>query len=534
MLHLITHRDFERWRTLARGLLAAGVAPDAVAWSDHEDDLLLLGLPGDVPAAVEPVSGISVSRAFVETAVKVACHRDPDRWNLLYRTLWRMTRGGERGLLDRYTDDDVARLGDMERAVRRDRHKMTAFVRFRSVGTDASGEERFVAWHRPDHFIVRLTAPFFRSRFATMRWTILTPDDSVSWEDGELRYGPGVAKDAAPDADDLESLWKTYYANIFNPARIKISAMKKELPVRHWPTLPETALIADLLADAPRRVQEMIRKARDNARSGGRRPASEDAKDPAPAKSDGRTPDGSGDAAAGLFGSGSAGEGTSPDMPPVRRSARGGVSAANFLPSTLELPVLRDASKRCEGCDLCRVGTQTVFGEGPADAICMFVGEQPGDHEDQQGRPFVGPAGQLLSSALQEVGIIRDECYVTNAVKHFKWEPRGNRRIHAKPSAREVSACRPWLEAEIAAIKPRMLVCLGSTAAQSLLGRDFRVTSQRGQPAESEWAPWTMATIHPSALLRIPDSELRATSHAQFLEDLRLVAAQLKRERKRA
>lgn len=529
MLHLITHRDFDRWRMLARGLLAAGVTPDAVAWSDHDDDLLLLGSPGDVPPAVGSKSGTSVSKAFLEMAVKVACHRDADRWNLLYRTLWRMTRGGERGLLDRFTDDDVARLGDMERAVRRDRHKMTAFVRFRSVGLDAAGVERFVAWHRPDHFIVRMTAPFFRSRFATMCWTILTPDDSVSWEDGELHYGPGVAQDAAPDADDLESLWKTYYANIFNPARIKISAMKKELPVRHWPTLPETALIADLLADAPRRVQEMIRKSKDNARPSGRRPASEVSRHSEQSK----TGDGPADASADLFGAIPAAERGSPDTAPARRPVRAGISAADFVPPTRALPVLRDASKRCEGCDLCRIGTQTVFGEGPADAICMFVGEQPGDHEDQQGRPFVGPAGQLLSDALQQVGIIRDECYVTNAVKHFKWEPRGNRRIHAKPSAREVSACRPWLEAEIAAIKPRMLVCLGSTAAQSLLGRDFRVTSQRGQPAESEWAPWTMATIHPSALLRIPDAELRATSHAQFLDDLRLVAAQLKRERER-
>jgi uracil-DNA glycosylase len=211
-------------------------------------------------------------------------------------------------------------------------------------------------------------------------------------------------------------------------------------------------------------------------------------------------------------------------------------SAADFLPERLELPLLQTASKACRGCDLYCKGTQTVFGEGPEDATVMFVGEQPGDQEDRAGRPFVGPAGQLLDGALHKAGVPRDECYVTNAVKHFKWEPRGKRRIHSKPSAREVNACKPWLEAEIQVIKPRAIVCLGATAAQDLLGRDFRLTQHRGEPiTDTAWAPWVLATVHPSSLLRMPDEESREQAYAQFVDDMRLVAKQIKsHKRKRA
>jgi uracil-DNA glycosylase len=222
--------------------------------------------------------------------------------------------------------------------------------------------------------------------------------------------------------------------------------------------------------------------------------------------------------------------GVAPPKKPVR-GLTAGWGAEKFIPASRSLPVLAKASKECRGCDLCDVGTQTVFGEGPVDAIVMFVGEQPGDQEDRAGKPFVGPSGQFLDAVLEEVGIIRDECYVTNAVKHFKWEPRGTRRIHSKPNAREVAACQPWLQREIEIIKPPMLVCLGSTAAQSLLGRDFRVMARRGQPFETQWAPWTMATVHPSSLLRIPDHDAREQSRRLFVEELKLVAKQVKKER---
>jgi DNA polymerase len=204
-------------------------------------------------------------------------------------------------------------------------------------------------------------------------------------------------------------------------------------------------------------------------------------------------------------------------------------SAAEFLPKKLELPLLARAARKCHGCQLYCNATQTVFGEGPADARCIFVGEQPGDQEDLAGKPFVGPAGILLDHAMESAGIPRSEVYVTNAVKHFKWEARGKRRIHSKPSAREVAACRPWLEAEIKVLQPKIIVCLGATAAQSLLGSAFRLTQHRGEVQKgTAWAPWLLATVHPSSLLRIPDHEARAQARAQFIEALKLVARALK------
>ncbi len=204
--------------------------------------------------------------------------------------------------------------------------------------------------------------------------------------------------------------------------------------------------------------------------------------------------------------------------------ARGGEagSAADFLPEQLTLSALREAAAACRGCHLWQVGTQTVFGEGAADAEAMFVGEQPGDQEDRSGRPFVGPAGRLLDDALEAAGIDRSTTYVTNAVKHFKWQPRGKRRIHQKPWS-EITACRPWLEAEIAVVQPRALVLLGATAAQSLLGRQFRVTQNRGKLLDSELAEAVTATVHPSSILR-GEPEERERNFAAFVDDLRVVA----------
>jgi uracil-DNA glycosylase len=201
-------------------------------------------------------------------------------------------------------------------------------------------------------------------------------------------------------------------------------------------------------------------------------------------------------------------------------------SAADFLPDSLSLPGLRDAAAGCKGCHLWKLGTQTVFGEGSAAAEIMFVGEQPGDQEDRTGRPFVGPAGRLFDQALEAAGINRSDTYVTNAVKHFKWEARGKRRIHQKPNWAEMTACRPWLEAELAAIEPRVLVLLGATAAQSLLGRQFRVTQNRRKLVESNLAESVTATIHPSAILR-GEPEQRETELAAFVEDLRFVKSLL-------
>jgi DNA polymerase len=193
------------------------------------------------------------------------------------------------------------------------------------------------------------------------------------------------------------------------------------------------------------------------------------------------------------------------------------------------LPAVRDLAKGCKACDLYKRGTQTVFGEGPARAEIMMVGEQPGDAEDVAGHPFVGPAGRLLDRALEEAGIDRSRVYVTNVVKHFKWEPRGKRRIHAKPNAAEIGACRPWLETEIALVKPRVLVCLGATAAQALLGRGFKVTQQRGAFVNSPLAPLVTATVHPSSILRAPDEESRREEMRGFVADLERIARKLAR-----
>jgi uracil-DNA glycosylase family protein len=202
-------------------------------------------------------------------------------------------------------------------------------------------------------------------------------------------------------------------------------------------------------------------------------------------------------------------------------------SVPEQIPNRPTLSSVRAASKDCQACDLYKRGTQTVFGEGARHAKLMFVGEQPGDQEDLAGQPFVGPAGKLLDRALVEAGIDRAEVYVTNVVKHFKWEPRGKRRIHKKPNTAEIAACRPWLDTEIALVKPRAIVCLGATAAQALLGKSFKVTAHRGEFIPSSLAPIVLATVHPSSLLRAPDEETRHRETKRFIDDLRAVAGKL-------
>ena len=204
--------------------------------------------------------------------------------------------------------------------------------------------------------------------------------------------------------------------------------------------------------------------------------------------------------------------------------------AGPYVPDSRALSRLRNAIDECKGCDLYKNATQAVFGEGPRGALVIFIGETPGDAEDREGRPFVGPAGRLLDKALAEVGIDRSRVYVSNAVKHFKFTPRGKRRIHAKPSAREIRACRPWLSAELESIRPRMVVALGATAAQALFGSSFRVTRDRGKPIETDAAPWAMATVHPSSLLRVPETQDREATWREFVADLEKVARRLRVE----
>lgn len=198
-------------------------------------------------------------------------------------------------------------------------------------------------------------------------------------------------------------------------------------------------------------------------------------------------------------------------------------TAAPLIPTRPTINKLREAAAECRACDLWKCGTQTVFGEGKQRSLILFIGEQPGDKEDLSGRPFVGPAGALLDKALEEAGIDRSKVYVTNVVKHFKWEPRGKRRIHKKPNAAEITACRPWLDAEIRVIKPRAIICLGSTAAQAVIGPKFRVSIQRGKFVESDLADYVTATVHPSSILRAPSDEARRSERARFVEDLKKI-----------
>jgi uracil-DNA glycosylase family protein len=203
-------------------------------------------------------------------------------------------------------------------------------------------------------------------------------------------------------------------------------------------------------------------------------------------------------------------------------------TAVAFLPKTLTLPALHRAAESCKGCPLYKNGTQTVFGQGRPTARIVMIGEQPGDQEDHAGKPFVGPAGKILDDALAEVGIDRDEVYVTNAVKHFKWTPKGKRRIHSKPTSREISACMPWLQAELQVIQPQMVVCLGATAAQTLMGKDFRITKSRGEIfRDTPHAPWLMATAHPSSILRAPSDDDREKAYRAFVEDLSTAAKEI-------
>jgi DNA polymerase len=208
-------------------------------------------------------------------------------------------------------------------------------------------------------------------------------------------------------------------------------------------------------------------------------------------------------------------------MPEAKRSEAG---AEPYVPETRSLSALRKTVSSCRGCDLYKDATQAVFGEGPRNAVLVFVGEVPGDVEDREGRPFVGPAGKLLDKALAEVGIDRARVYVTNAVKHFKFTPRGKRRIHSKPSARQIKACRPWLDAELEAIHPKMVIALGATAAQALFGLAFRVSRERGKPFATQWTPWAMATVHPSSLLRVPEWQDREAAWKAFVADLAVAA----------
>lgn len=442
--------DFAGWRSAVRWLASVGAAPDQVTWH-------IAGEPGDLlsidaiqaQALDEPHAELRVSAAFLDLARTAVLHSEPERFALLHAVLHRLQ--SEPGLIADAADELIGRIRHMAADVRRDIHKMRAFVRFREVEGDPP---RFVAFFEPRHHIVRANASFFVDRFNTMAWSILTPELAIHWDGRTLMESPGATRGDAPAGDPVENLWKTYFTATFNPARLKIGAMLKEMPRRYWHNMPETAVVTSLIAGAQSRERTMI------------------------------------------------------------------ASTARARPDAISLSALRDEALRCRRCPLWQDATQTVFGEGPPDAALMLVGEQPGEQEDLAGHPFVGPAGQVLDRALAEAGIVRNETYLTNAVKHFKFERRGRRRIHERPNAGEIQACRWWLEQELAMVKPRIVVALGATAARSVLGRSVAIGDARRHPIVLADGTRCHVTIHPSYLLRIEDQAVSHAEYVRFVEDL--------------
>ena len=447
--------DLDGFRQAVRGLVAAGFRPEEVDWSGE-------GMPTLFPAVrCDEAPAVPLPRAAADLIRLVVCHRDPERYALLYRLVWRL-RHGERALLEVASDPLVHRLGRMAKSVRRDLHKMHAFVRFRRV--EAAADERFVAWFEPDHFILEATAGFFVERFRSLEWTILTPIGSILWDRKQVRFGPPGRRGDVPASDPFEAGWRGYYESTFNPARVNLAATRGHMAKKYWPNLPETRAIPELVRSASSRVGEMIDK----------------------------------EAA----------------MPAHRTPLKAVAAMAGQEPQSLEAlnRLIAAAPPMIEG------GTRAVLGEGPVGAAIAFVGEQPGDQEDLQGRPFVGPAGQMLDRALAEAGIDRGAVYVTNAVKHFKYVQRGKRRLHQRPTAGEVTHYRWWLKREIEFVAPRLVVALGATAVLALAGKALPVGANRGETRFGERRGYI--TVHPSYLLRLPDAAEQAAAYAAFRDDL--------------
>lgn len=479
LVQLESEADIAEWRREARRLIEANVGPDGVVWaagsSGLEGDLFAKPAEGGV-ASPRTNRSFAVPRAFLDLAEQVVCHSAPDRFALLYRLLWRLA--SDKTILHDPADPDVHRANDLAKAVRREKHKMTAFVRFREVPTE--GDSVWIAWFEPQHHIVEVTAPFFVRRFTSMRWSILTPATSAHWDRHELTFTTGASRADAPTEDALEAHWRIYFSAIFNPARLNVSAMQREMPKRYWKNMPEAALIPDLVRSASQRTSDMLQKP--------------------------------------------------PGQPRVTLSApetvmRWKSQIREPQESPADLATLTLAIQSCRRCPLWRDATQAVPGQGARRAGIMFVGEQPGDQEDLHGEPFVGPAGKLLDAALEAAGIPRRSVYITNAVKHFKFEPRGKRRLHKTPNASEIDVCRWWLQNEIRIVAPKLIVALGATAASSLLQRPVKIGAERGKALALPDGTALRITVHPSYLLRLPNVDVAAVERRHFIADLRAAAA---------
>ncbi|WP_428426700.1 UdgX family uracil-DNA binding protein [Pararhizobium sp.] len=473
--------DLTEWREAARSLLLARTEPRTIDWrcrNGAADDLFgpAAQVPETAVATAATASTVTVPKAFLSLAQAVICHSDPLRFQLLYRVLFRLQE--DRTLLEVLSDADVAQLQAMEKSVWRDCHKMTAFVRFKEIDAKQKHARRcFLAWFEPDHHIVARAAPFFQRRFTDMDWIIATPKGTAAW-DGEALTISAEAAENPMLTDQTDALWRTYFSNIFNPARLKVKMMMTEMPKKYWKNLPEAELIPGLIAGAEANVIAMAERA-----------ASE----------------------APLF--------------HQRLQAIAQAEPEIVRPPAGTLDELREEARHCTRCALHCTATQTVFGEGPQDADIMIVGEQPGDQEDLAGRPFVGPAGTVFNAVAEEVGLERQSTYVTNAVKHFKYEPRGKRRIHQKPNVGEVQHCKWWLTRELALIQPKLVVAMGSTALMALTDSRQRLADLRGQMLQLGAGQSLLVTVHPAYLLRIPDEGRKQEEMARFRSDIARAAA---------
>lgn len=456
--------DFAFWREKARVLVQCGVPPERVAWGEPggSGDLFsgggeawpLLSPDGPPPDAPQP----RASKRFLQLAKNAALHSDTERFALLYRLLWRHQTASR--IMEDKTDDDVRRIEELDKNVRRDSHKMHAFVRFRLIEVNGQ-EDHYIAWFEPDHHIVRANAGFFKRRFANMKWSILTPRGCLHWHGETMREGPPAERSDAPSGDPTEDLWRKYYASTFNPSRLKVGAMMSEMPKKYWKNLPEASLIPELIAGAQARERAMV----------------------------------------------TAGERADEARPDTLATISKGIAA-------------------CQRCPIGGLDNHAVMGEGPLGAVLMIVGEQPGDQEDVAGRPFVGPAGQLLDVHLQQAGIDRTAAYVTNTVKHFKYVMRGKHRLHQSPTAKEIDICRWWIESERALVKPKLVLALGASAARGILGKTVSISRARGRPHVLDDGSELWITAHPSYLLRL-EGEAQEEQVRLFQADLAAVHARL-------
>tara|TARA_R110002049_G_scaffold44333_3_gene129807 strand:+ start:42418 stop:43878 length:1461 start_codon:yes stop_codon:yes gene_type:complete len=460
----------QAWRDLARQFLTAGVSPDQIIWGEASTAPDLFARETPLPAGTK----MTVPRSFVAMAQTVVWHNDPERFARLYAFLWRV-KDAPHLMTDR-GDADLARLRQMEKNVRRCQHKMKAFVRFRDIGEADAARRSFAAWFEPTHHTVEPTADFFVGRFSDMDWRIMTPDVTATFVNGDLSFHQGQDKPTLPE-DANEQLWVTYFRNIFNPARLKVKAMQSEMPKKYWKNMPEAVAIPDLIAGAPARARQMAEAA--------------------------------------------------PTLPPARLAKVQAQLEACHSAWEGDRSALSAAVSACTRCPLHRSATQAVPGEGPVDADLMIVGEQPGDMEDLTGRPFVGPAGQLFDKIAGSVGLDRGQAYVTNAVKHFKFTPRGKRRLHQRPNSAEISHCRWWLDAEIAQVKPKLILAMGATAAEALTGTGKDILARCGGMERTLSGHPVQITMHPSYLLRLPDPVAKERATARFSADLQAAARQL-------